>query len=74
MRKYRVKERKYSDGRVTYTLQGSFFCIFYITLTRFKGLYDEVQCFSTLDEALLRLEEYKEPVVKEVETNYIYNK
>lgn len=70
--KYRIKERKYDNGNSDYTLQKRVFGLFYITLVRCKGLYDEVQCLPTLDAALERLAEYEKEPVSVVSTNYIY--
>lgn len=70
--KYRIKERKYDNGNSDYTLQKRVFGLFYITLVRCKGFYDEVQCFSTLEVALERLAEYEKEPVSVVSTNYIY--
>ncbi len=72
--KYRIRERKYDNGNSDYTLQKRVFGLFYITLIRCKGFYDEVQCFPTLESALERLAEYEKAPVNVISTSYIYKK
>ena len=72
MKKYRIKHCKYNNGKEDYTIQHKVFGLFYVTTTKCMGLYDRVETYNNLDEAIKVLLEYEEPPHKVVNTNYIY--
>ncbi|AGN51446.1 hypothetical protein VPLG_00007 [Vibrio phage eugene 12A10] len=73
MKKYRIKHCKYDNGKEEYTIQHKAFGLFYVTTTKCMGLYDRVETYDTLNEAVNVLLEYEKIPSKLVNTYYIYN-
>ncbi|CAM0065299.1 hypothetical protein VPHK406_0243 [Vibrio phage K406] len=74
MGKYRIKHCKYNNGREDYTIQHKVFGLFYVTTTKCMGLYDRVETYDTLDEAVKVLLKYEKIPSKVVNIDYIYRK